>query len=124
MPRDFTREYRLDQLHGDAAAIENYGERLRSLITDLRFDARMAEDTATGEAMETLANDLRDAAHGPFSAMIAAHEAACDEEGVEPFYTADPDVRAALGLEPAPMLTRAQLDAAMAEIERRLGVAS
>jgi len=56
--------------------------------------------------------------------MIAAHEAACDEEGVEPMYTADPDVRAALGLEPAPMLTREQLDAAMVEIERRLGVAS
>lgn len=124
MPHDFTREYRLDELSNDAKAIENYGERLRSLITDLRFDARMAEDTATGDAMETLANDLRDAANGPFSSMIAAHEAACDEEGVEPFYTADPDVRDALGLEPAPMLTREQLDAAMAEIERRLGVAS
>lgn len=124
MANDAIREYRLDQLHGDAKAIENYGERLRSLITDLRFDARMCEDTATGDAMETLANDLRDAAHGPFYSMIAAHEAACDEEGVEPFYTADPDVRDALGMAPIVNLTREQLDAAMVEIERRLGVAS
>ncbi len=111
-------------LSGDAAALENYGERLRALITDLRFDAKLCEDRATGEAMETLADDLRDAANGPFENMLAAHESACDEEGVEPMYAPPADVRAALGMAPAVTLTNAQLDAAMAEIERRLGVAS
>lgn len=101
MANNAIREYRLDQLHGDAMAIDDFAARLRGLITDLRFDAKLCEDRATGEAMETLADDLRDAAHGPFSSMTAAHEGACDEEGKEPLYALDSDDARVFGMRPA-----------------------
>lgn len=120
--KDQTRDYRIDQLEVDAAAIEKFAGRITELLSDLRFEARMTEDRSTGEAMEALANDLRDAANTQFAAMCTAHAAACDAENVETIYTPDTPTCAALGLQADMVLTRAQLDAAVVEIERRLGV--
>ena len=92
------RTHYRDQLGVDGDAIRDFGDRLQALIIDLHHEAAQASDRATAQAMLDLASEVRTAVHTPFSAMLAAHEAAADELGIEAPYSPDADVALALGL--------------------------
>lgn len=98
MIRDTPRQYRIDQLATDGAACASLTDRLRALIADINFEAALAHDGATSDALKELANDLADASHGPVSALEVTHDAACDDEGVAPFWTIAPDLAVTIGI--------------------------
>lgn len=98
MRHDRTRPYRIESLAKDGTACATVAAALVRLIALARHEAAQASDQATADALKLLADDLCDAGHGPISAMEAAHEAATDEEGTAPFWTADAELVLTLGL--------------------------